>query len=218
MYAVNYCRVLLLIMALSGTFWGVLIGQQSGPHQPGTVTFDSPDGTFRFNYSRALVSCQKSTSQSDLWLPENSCNAYTPVCSNYSCDSSGTLACIAYPANEMKGSNFEAAAFSVSELKQAGSEAECLKVDEPPPHAGRPQVETVNGVKFEVTETDGVAAGNLMEGYVYRAFHKGRCYELDIRIAYWNSAYADPGAVKDFDMKAVHDRLKRVLGTFKFVH
>jgi len=65
----------------------------------------------------------------------------------------------------MEGSNFEAAAFSVSELKQARSEAG-LKLDEPAPHAAHPQYQTVNGVKFEVIETDGVAAGNLMDGYV----------------------------------------------------
>ena len=140
------------------------------------------------------------------------------MCSNFSCDSSGTVACVAYPANEMEGSNFEAAAFSLSELKQARSEAECLKLDEPAPHAAHPQYQTVNGVKFEVTETDGVAAGNLMDGYVYRAFHRRKCYELDIRIAYWNSANADPGTVKNFDVKAVHYRLKEVLDTFNFVH
>lgn len=173
---------------------------------------------FRFNYSRGLVSCYRNPNQIDRWLPDDSCNAYTPVCSNFSCDSSGTVACIAYPANEMKGSNFEAAAFSVSELKQAGTEAECLKVDEPPPHVEHPHYETVNGVKFEVTETDGVAAGNLMDGYVYRAFHRRKCYEFDIRIAYWNPANADPGRVKNFDVKAVHYRLKEVLDTLKFAH
>ena len=118
----------------------------------------------------------------------------------------------------MKGSNFEGAAFSVSELTQAGTEAECLRVDEPPPQVGNPWSETVNGVKFEVIETDGVATGNLMDSYVYRTFHQRKCYELDIRIAYWNPAYADPGTVKTFDAKAVYNRLKKVLDTFKFLH
>jgi hypothetical protein len=193
-----------------------LSAQQDIPHETRSRTFASPEGTFRFNYPAALVSCQKRSNET-VWLPDD-CNAYTPVCSNFSCDSTGTVACIAYPANEMKGSNFEAAAFSVSELKHAGTEAECLKVDEPPPHVGQQQYETVNGVRFERTETDGVGLGNLIDGYVYRAFHKGKCYELDIRIAYWNPANADPGTVKDCDIKAVHDSLKRVLSTFKFVH
>ena len=44
-------------------------------------------------------------------------------------------------------------------------------------------IETINGVKFNVAEIDGLATGNLIRGYVYRSFHKGKCYELDIRIA-----------------------------------
>lgn len=212
----NCFRVRFFVVTLFAAACMVLSAQQDVPHETSTRTFTSPEGTFRFNYPTAMVSCHKKSDET-VWLPDD-CNAYTPVCSNFSCDSTGTVACVAYPADEMKGSNFEAAAFSVSELKQAGSESECLKVDDPPPHVGQPQDEMVNGVKFEVIETDGVAAGNLLDGYLYRAFHKGRCYELDIRIAYWNPANADPGTVKDFDIKAVHDHLKRVLGTFKFVH
>ena len=117
----------------------------------------------------------------------------------------------------MKGTNFQAAAFSVSEIKEANTEAECLKVEEPPPHVGSVRKETVNGVIFAVIETDGVATGNLIDGYVYRSFHRNRCYELDVRIAFSNPAYADPGTMKNFDLEMVHHRLKRVLDTFKFV-
>lgn len=37
-------------------------------------------------------------------------------CSDFSCQSDGTVTCIAYPAERMKGTNFQAAAFSVSEV------------------------------------------------------------------------------------------------------
>jgi hypothetical protein len=90
-------------------------------------------------------------------------------------------------------------------------------VEEPPPHTGRARKETVNGMTFTVIETDGVATGNLIDGYVYRTFHRDKCYELDVRIAYSNPGIADPGTIKYFDLKAVHRRLKRVLDTFKFV-
>ncbi len=117
----------------------------------------------------------------------------------------------------MSGTNFQAAAFSVSELKAETTQAECLKVKEPPPHVGRARKETVNGATFTVIETDGVATGNLIEGYVYRSFHQDKCYELDVRIASSNPANADPGTMKTFDLKAVHHRLKQVLDTFTFV-
>ncbi len=117
----------------------------------------------------------------------------------------------------MEGTNFQAAAFSVSEIKVASTRAKCLKVEEPPPHVGSAHRETVNGVTFTVTETDGVATGNLIDGYVYRSFHRNKCYELDIRVAFSNPSYSDPGTIKTFDLEMVHDRLKHVLDTFKFV-
>jgi len=117
----------------------------------------------------------------------------------------------------MKGTNFQAAAFSVSEIRAATTQAECLKMEEPPPHVGGARKETVNGVTFTVMETDGVATGNLIDGYVYRSFHRNKCYELDVRIAFSNPAYADLGTMKNFDLEMVHRRLKQVLDTFKFV-
>ena len=116
----------------------------------------------------------------------------------------------------MKGSNFQAAAFSVNELKEARSEAECLKVKESPPHVRKVHTQIVNRMRFMVTETDSVAAGNLIDGYAYRSFHRNKCYELDIRIAFSNPANADPGTMKNFDPKAVQRQLKQVLDTFEF--
>ena len=78
-------------------------------------------------------------------------------------------------------------------------------------------METVNGVTFTVIETDGVATGNLIDGYVYRSFNRDKCYELDVRIASSNSANADLGTMKNFDLGVVHHRLKQVLHTFKFI-
>ena len=82
---------------------------------------------------------------------------------------------------------------------------------------GTARTETVNGVTFNVTETDGVGAGNLMDGYVYRSFHGNRCYELDIRIAFSNVGNFDLGTVKEFDDKSVYRSLKSVLNTFQFL-
>ena len=58
----------------------------------------------------------------------------------------------------------------MSELKAATAQAECLKVEEPPPHVGSARKETVNGVTFTVIETDGVATGNLIDATSIAAF------------------------------------------------
>jgi len=117
----------------------------------------------------------------------------------------------------MKGTNFQAAAFSVNELKGIVAESECMKVDEPPPHVRKASNETVNGVPFEVIEADGVGLGNFIQGYVYRNFHNGKCYELDIRIASSNIANYDPGSVKSFDSETIRRILKAALASFRFL-
>jgi hypothetical protein len=203
--------LVLLMLACS------LLSAQQGRTNQARKSFTSPDGAFNFEYSDSLVSCRRDPHRDDWWLPDESCDAYTPVCSNFSCDSTGTIACIAYPASEMKGTTFQAAAFSVNERKEAPTESKCLKVEEPPPHVGNARNETVNGVGFKVTETDGVATGNLIDGYNYRTFHKGTCYELDIRIAFSNAVNYDPGTVKTFDSEKVERSLKKVLASFKFL-
>jgi hypothetical protein len=124
---------------------------------------------------------------------------------------------VAYPADNMKGTNFQVAAFSVSELKEANTESKCLTGDEPPPHTPVSRREMVNGAKFDITESDSGAAGNLMNGFVYRSFHRQTCYELDIRIAYSNPGNYDPGAIKIFDSEQVRQKLTEVLHTFKFL-
>jgi len=209
-------RTAFLILTLLAAVCPMLSAQQVIPQQTSMSTFTSPDGTFRFDYSRALVACRWHPNQTDRWLPSDSCNAYTPVCANFSCDSAETVACIAYPASEMKGTNFQAAAFTVNELRKAATEAECPNVQEPPPQVGKAQIQMLNGAAFTVVETDGAATGNLIDGYVYRTFHQNKCYELDIRIAYSNPANAEPRMMKSFDAAAVRDRLKQVLKTFRF--
>jgi hypothetical protein len=207
---------LLLVLATTVFVSGLLSSQQQVNHQSTKIKFTSPDGVFRFEYPDSLVTCKKDAQQSGRWKPEESCEAYIPVCSDVHGDSAGTRMCVAYPASKMRGTNFQAAAFSVNRLQQANTEAECLRVAEPPPHWKPSHAENINGVKFNVTHTDGVATGNLIDGYLYRAFHRNNCYELDIRISFSNPANFDPGTVKEFDQDLVQHDLKAVLETFEF--
>lgn len=185
-------------------------------HNSAEISFISPDGTFAFKYASSLLMCKRDPNQSNWWTPERSCEAYTPVCSDFSCNKDATAVCVAYPADSLKGTNFQAAAFSVNQ-RDATTIEECLNVTEPPRPVAPIRSETINGVKFNVIETDGVAAGNLIDGVAYRNFHRNRCYELDIRIAFSNIGNFDPGTVREFDYEAVHRPLKSVLNTFQFL-
>jgi hypothetical protein len=166
------CPSLLVLVLM---FVAIFSAQEHSGKDRGKNSFTSPDGTFQFEYPASLVRCARDPNQHDLWEPTESCEAYIPVCSDFSGASGGTTACIAYPAEGMKGTNFQAAAFAVNEQKAISTNAECLKIEEPPPHVGNARQENVNGVMFTVVETDGAAAGNLIEGYAYRSFHASKC-------------------------------------------
>lgn len=178
------------------------------------IRFVSPDGAFAFTYPRSLIKCEKDPKQEDRWIPDRSCEAVIPVCSYASLTKDATVACIAYPAETLAGTNFEAAAFSVNKLDEAKAD-ECLQVTEP--HPATSHKEKVNGVTFDVFDVGGVAAGSFLAADAYRNFHQDRCYELDLRVAFVSMGALDPGTVKEFDYEAVHRSLKSVLDTFKFL-
>lgn len=204
------CGLLSLTLALSMA----LAAQPVDAHaRAGHVV--SPDGTFLFKYSGSLVWCEKD--KDDRWAPSESCGAYMPICADFSSDSAATVACVAYPAGEMKGTNFSAAALAVNELKKIATESECLKLKDAPPQVGKTQQETLSGVEFRVTKLESGAAGHMLNSLVYRGFNNGTCYELDINIASTNIANYDPGTVKAFDAEKVERSLKAVLASFKFL-
>ena len=204
----------LLVLVLM--FVAILSAQEHSGNGARKNSFTNTDGTFKFEYPPSLVRCANDPKQHDQWNPPESCEAYTPVCSDSAEASSETISCVAYPAEDMKATNFEATAFAVRGQKAMTTNAECLKIEEPPPH-GQARKENVNGVIFTVVKTDGVATGNLSDGYTYRTFHGSKCYELDIRIAFANIGNYPPDTVKSFDAEKVLRALKAVLMSFKFL-
>jgi hypothetical protein len=188
--------------------------QQRAARKESNVRFISPDGMFAFEYPKSLIRCETDPKQADRWTPARSCEAVIPVCAYASLTKDATVVCIAYPAETLIGTNFEAAAFSVNKLDETTAD-ECLRVTEP--HPATSHKEKVNGVTLDVFDVGGVAAGSVLVADAYRKFHQNRCYELDLRIAFANIGAFDPGTVKEFDYKDVHRSLKSVLNTFTFL-
>lgn len=205
---------LLVGIALTFSLPVVLDPQRPAAQKPADIRFVSPDGAFAFTYPNSLIKCEKDPKQENWWIPVRSCEAVIPVCTYASLSKDATVACIAYPAETLNGTNFEAAAFTVNKLDEATAD-ECLRVTEP--HPATSHKEKVNGVPFDVFDVGGVAAGSLSAADAYRNFHQNRCYELDVRVAFGNITNFDPGTVKEFDYKAVDRALRSVLNTFKFL-
>lgn len=188
--------------------------QRKVARKSATIRFVSPDGDFSFEYPHSLIKCEKDPKQEGRWIPARSCEAYIPACSYASLTRDATVACIAYPAETLNGTNFEVAAFTVNKLDE-GTADECGQVTEP--HPATPHKVKINGETFDAFDVGGVAAGNLLVADAYRNFHQNRCYELDVRVAFVNIANFDPGTMKGFDYKAVDRALRSVLNTFKFL-
>lgn len=161
--------------------------------------------------------CKRDPNQPDRWMPDHSCAAAIPVCSDVFGNSDNTISCVAYLSDKIDTSSSQAAAFSVNRLEKVTTSRECLRVSEPPPHVGSAHVKTINRANYRVTEVYGLAAGNVIDGYVYRTFHANKCYELDIRIAYSNPEQIGPGVVKNPAIEVMHRCLVKVLETFKFL-
>jgi hypothetical protein len=200
---------------------------QSSEIQDATAlhTFASPDGVFQFRYSELLVHCTQTSKEegsAGQWSPGDSCLAYFPVCDEAD-QGSATLVCFAYPREKFKDSpTFEAATFSVAEIKQATTEKDCLSGS--PDWVVQPQrsvgTEVVSGVKFKVFEVSEAGMSQGLDGHVYRSFHENKCYQLSIRMAMASSGAFDPGTINEFtkeDWNEVHGRLKQSLDSFRFL-
>jgi len=193
--------------------------------QTALQTFASADGAFQFKYPELLVRCTQQTQAEGnpgLWIPADSCESYTPVRDYPGSQGNRTLVCFAYPKDKFKDyDTFEAAAFSVAEVNGALTQKQCLSgspdwVIDPRATA---KITDINHEKFKVFEVDGVGMGHILDGKVYRNFHRNTCYELSIRMTSTNPGVFDrpPKELTQKDWDEVSDRLKQALDSFRFL-
>jgi hypothetical protein len=183
------------------------VGQSGAAAKPEFAYFTSRDATFRVKYPQYLVRCEHLDAENpDVWSPEGACIASIPVC-----DSSGhagnVLACLAYPMNEFHGSELQAAALAVSRLDSFGAAAECTRRwtnrDTSNVHEER-----IRGARFQAAKVAETQGSYVAEHSVYRVFHKGACYELDVNLS---TALATAFAAEDAPRKltpAERDKIK----------
>jgi len=132
------------------------------------------------------------------------------------CDPDHALVCFPYDPPEYEGTNFESAAFSIHLRDDLETEAECMAVQ--PAERGDGAVllgETV----FSSFSFGDAAMSHRLDGWNYRAFREGDCYELATRIA--SSAFEvwEPGSVREFtlaDQAKVRAGLEKILKSFRF--
>jgi hypothetical protein len=189
--------------------------------------FKSPDGTFAFRYPSSLVLCkpqyEKPTPDTSIsnenleprlvgWTPD-SCGAYMAIC----------------PTNEVTGTdtrplhpeaNFSGGAFSVSEIFDATTERDCLQFDRLTTDPKKARWQRIEGIKFRTNRGAEAGLGNGLLRDIFLTFHKGKCYDIEIRMASVLSTPFDPETYKKMEFKeytGVEREFRSILRSFRFL-
>ena len=202
-------RAIFCVMALAVTFTSLSAsGQNRSTAHPELTSFTDPDKFFEIRYPKSLLVCSHRDGENpDVWSPD-SCISDIPVCDN-SGHAGNVLACLAYPGGEFKGSELQAAAFSLSHIESLNAD-ECAKKwarsDTANIHS-----EEIHGLKFQVGHAVETGNSHAADESMYRIFHKHACYELDVNLAIaQDSAFAAEDAPRKLTA-AERDQIRNVL-------
>jgi hypothetical protein len=191
--------------------------QESSAHHG--KTFLSPDREFQFIYPSEFKLCSKHEMKACL-------TSYIPVCAD---DSD---ACVTYPS-AFRTSTFESAGFQVREITSGvypPTTADKCVTPAPVVQNGIVQpwtdflisaehpVEEIGGVSFVHGISVGVAMSHALSADVYRALHKGRCFELSITATETNPDAFDPPRkiLNAAERKKVQNAMSEMLHSFRF--
>jgi hypothetical protein len=182
-------------------------------------SYTSPDGVFRFQYSRELVRCtfQKTgEGGSGNWVPDD-CADQGFLCGTD--ESTNTFACVAYPSERFRNKpEFGKAAFFVAKVADATSAVGCRQ-DPQGWVIDKREDRRLNGIPFRVFHTSDAWMSHSEAGEIYRAFHNGVCYEIGIQQVFVSAgAFDEPIArfTKE-DQAEVDRRLREALRSFRFL-
>lgn len=183
--------------------------QSRAKANPELQKFVSTDHSFEVRYPKALLVCTHLDGENpDVWS-RPACIAEIPVC-----DSSGhagdVLACLAYPVAELGKTELQAAAFAVSRLENLRSANDCetkwARSDTTDIHG-----EQIGGLKLQAARAVQTESSHESEQNIYRIFHGGACYELDVNLTTaLDSAYAAEDVPRKL-RAAERERIKRML-------
>jgi hypothetical protein len=145
---------------------------------------------------------------------------YFPGCDGEGSQGSTPIACFAYPRNKYTNTGvFEAATFSVEVINQIATEKDCLAGPPDRNFKRRDTTATIHGVPFAVFEFGDAGMSQGVSGRVYRASHRGKCYQMGINVATANAQTFDPPArdVTKNDWHEVNSRLEQARDSFQFL-
>jgi hypothetical protein len=179
----------------------------------------SPDRVFQVRYPKSLLVCAHRDGENpDVWSPE-ACAADIPVCDN-SGHAGNVILCLAYPTDAFHGSELQAAAFSVSSIDNYASAKECVQ-KWPRSNTSDIHSEEVGGLHFQAAKASETGNSHVADQRIYRIFHKGVCYELDLNVTTaLDSAFAAedaPRKLTEEERAKIKDALMQALRGVRFL-
>lgn len=186
--------------------------------QSADKVFTAPDGSFRFTYPSDFQVCTRGKIDACT-------HSFIPPCED------GPLVCVDYLAQEFKDANFEAAAFQAREIfREEQMTPDVCVTPYPRKEVSGPSswpdflvsaehpIEMIGRVQFLHGVSGGVATGHSISTDLYRAFHKGRCFELGVSQSATNSNISDPPmkTLTPAQQKKLEDTMSRILHSFRF--
>ncbi len=112
--------------------------------------------------------------------------------------------------------NFGGATVIVGRSGSKSAVAQCLIAD---PNAGiaSTSTESINGIRFFVSNSTGVGAGNYYETTSYRTVRAGQCYAVEYTIHSTQIMnYPALYGLRAFDKMKIQSVLQKIVGTFRF--
>lgn len=186
-------RSLIVTVMLGCFFFSRPAFPQSGSSAaPARHRFESPSVSFEYSYPLMLCKAGAQTCEG--------CNAPSLT------DGKSTMiTCVEYDKKIYSGYNLsQGPALSIAVLSDIHDEAKCLAFPEDE-LTSKPKDQQLNGVTFKTAVHEEAAMSHAYKTYVYRAFHGGRCYDLELLIATVNVGVFDP-AERPKEFTAVEER------------
>ena len=195
------------------------VGQIRGPASKELKTITSSDRLIQIRYPNSLAVCSHQDGENpDVWSPDE-CVAEIPVCDN-SGHAGEVMVCLAYPAGEFKKSELQAAAFAVSRIDNLRTASDCTQRW---PRTNTSQIHSTRlaGLTFQSAVATESGNNRTLFADLYRIFHGGACYELDVNIAIaQEAAFAAEDAPRKLtpsERETVKSDLMQALAGFRFL-
>jgi hypothetical protein len=198
--------VILILLAAGAVWWVWSMGsrpqvQVQTPEQPAAVTsktFEAP-GKFTIAYPQGYqVTTGTGLGGSNL-------------------ETSDVLISLPDSLLATSGTNYAESYLVVSESSSSTVVHDCLNFNEVYDHqmSGATSTKIINGVPFSEYLTEGVGAGQLYDGRVWRTVYEGSCYEVLEIVHTGNIGMYDP-PVQEFDKQPAWDKLDAIFNTIRF--